>query len=120
MVASPAPELPTGEPIEPPLPQSTCLPEAQLITAGEVAGTPQQRPNAEETGAAGTSSGGILVTPPKWQHVMPTELIDDPMLASDVLKQFQDTASLDSALLTSLFPYLNISPFEQMLANGSK
>jgi hypothetical protein len=39
-VASPALELPTGEPIEPPLPLSTHLPEAQLITAGEVAGTP--------------------------------------------------------------------------------
>jgi hypothetical protein len=78
-VASPALELPTGEPIESPPLANTHLPEARLITASEGAG------------AAGTSSGGILVSPSGWQHAIPTELIDDPMLASDVLRQFQDT-----------------------------
>jgi hypothetical protein len=44
-VVEPAPEIPSGEPIVPPLLVSTFLPEARLITAGEVAGTPQQRPS---------------------------------------------------------------------------
>jgi tRNA (Thr-GGU) A37 N-methylase len=39
----------------------------------------------------GTSSGGTLVTPPKSQYAIPTELVDDPMLTVDVLKHFQDT-----------------------------
>jgi hypothetical protein len=85
-VASPALELPTGEPIESPPLANTHLPEARLITASEGAGIPQQQPNADEAGAAGTSSGGILVSPSGWQHAIPTEL-----LASDVLRQFQDT-----------------------------
>jgi hypothetical protein len=59
----PAPEIPSGDPIVPPPSSSTYLPEARLIAAGEVTGT--QRPNVEETGAAGTVSGDILVTPPK-------------------------------------------------------
>jgi hypothetical protein len=38
-----------------------------------------------------TSSDGILVTPPKWQYAIPRELIEDLMLKSATLKQFQDT-----------------------------
>jgi hypothetical protein len=56
-----------------------------------VAGTPQQRPSVEETSVASTSSGGILVTPPKSRYAIPTELVDDPILTADVLKHFQDT-----------------------------
>jgi hypothetical protein len=63
-VAWPAPKLPTSEPIFPPPSLSTFLPEACLILADEVVGTPQQQPNVEEAGVAGTSAGGILVTPP--------------------------------------------------------
>jgi hypothetical protein len=90
-VVEPAPEIPSGEPIVPPSPASTFLPEVRLITVSEVADTPQQRPSVEETGAAGTSSCGILVTPPKSRYAVPMELVYDPMLASDVLKHFQDT-----------------------------
>jgi hypothetical protein len=86
-----APEIPSGKPIVPPPPASTFLPEAILITAVDVVGTPQQRPSVEEAGAASTSAGGILVTPPKSRYAVPTELVDDPMLTSDVLKYFQDT-----------------------------
>jgi hypothetical protein len=58
---------------------------------GEVTEIPQQQPAPQEQGAARTSSGGILVTPPKWQYVIPRELIKDSMLTSATLKQFQDT-----------------------------
>jgi hypothetical protein len=51
----------------------------------------QQQPNVENAEAASTSSGPILVTPHQWQHVVPTELIDDPMLTNEALKHFQDT-----------------------------
>jgi hypothetical protein len=73
-----------------PPPTSTDLPEAQLITAGELAGTQQQQPNVEETEATSTSSRPILVTPHGWQHDVPAELIDDPMLTNETLKHFQD------------------------------
>jgi hypothetical protein len=52
---------------------------------------PQQQPAPQGQGAASTSSGGILVTPPKWQYAVQHELIEDPMLTSATLKQFQDT-----------------------------
>jgi hypothetical protein len=52
---------------------------------------PQQQPTSQEQGAASTSSGAILVTTPKWQYAVPLELIEDPMLTSANLKQFQDT-----------------------------
>jgi hypothetical protein len=38
----------------------------------------------------GISSGGILVIPPKPKYAIPTELVDDLMLTSEVLKNFQD------------------------------
>lgn len=41
-VVEPAPEIRIGEPIEPPPPAGTFLPEACLVIAGEVAGTQQQ------------------------------------------------------------------------------
>jgi hypothetical protein len=56
-----------------------------------VARTRQQQPTCENQGAAGTSSGGILISPPGWQHAIPMELIDDPILSLEVLKHFQDT-----------------------------
>jgi hypothetical protein len=43
-IDEPAPEMLTGELIIPPPAASRTLPEARLITAGEVAGTPQQQP----------------------------------------------------------------------------
>jgi hypothetical protein len=66
------------------------LPVARLILAGKVTGTPQQQPTCKNQDDAGTS-GNILVSPSGWQHVIPTELIDDTMLTSEVLKNFQDT-----------------------------
>jgi hypothetical protein len=84
-------EMLTGEPIMHPPPASTNLPEAQLITAGEVAGARQKQPNVEDAKTVGTSTGPILVTPHGWQHVVPTELIDDLMLTNENLKHFQDT-----------------------------
>jgi hypothetical protein len=90
-MVGPAPEVPSVEPIVLPPPSSTYLPEARLIVAGEVTGTRQQRPNVEETGTTDAVSRGILVTPPKSRYVVSLELVDDPMLSSDVLKHFQDT-----------------------------
>jgi hypothetical protein len=52
---------------------------------------PQQQLAPQGQGAASTSSGNILVTPPKWLYAIPRELIEDPMLTSAVLKKFQDT-----------------------------
>jgi hypothetical protein len=52
---------------------------------------PQQQPAAQGQGVASTSSGGILVTPLKWQYAIPRELLEDPMLTSATLKQFQHT-----------------------------
>jgi hypothetical protein len=39
-IAAPTLEIPSGEPIVPAQPVSTFMPEARLITAGEVAGFP--------------------------------------------------------------------------------
>jgi hypothetical protein len=71
-----------------PIPRVSILPEARLITAGEVAGIPQQQRIAEEVDVAGTSSGNILVTPHGWQYAVPTELLDDPMLTVESPKHF--------------------------------
>jgi hypothetical protein len=76
-----APEIPIGEPIVPPPTTGTFLPEAHPVLAGEVAGTPHQQPIFEDYGVAGTSERIVLVLPPKYQYTVPTELIDDPMLA---------------------------------------
>jgi hypothetical protein len=59
-----------------------------VITAGEVLGTRQEQSNVEEAETTGTSSGPILMTPHGWQHVVPTELIDDPMHTNENLKHF--------------------------------
>jgi hypothetical protein len=53
---------------------------------GEVTDISQQQPAPLGKGIAGTSSGGILITPPKWQYAIPRELIEDPMLTSATLK----------------------------------
>jgi hypothetical protein len=90
-IDDPTPEMLIGEPIMPHPPASTNLPEAQLITAGEVAGTQQEQPNIEDAETAGTSLGPILVAPHGWQHVVPTELINDPMLTNENLKHFLNT-----------------------------
>jgi hypothetical protein len=91
MTDEPPTEMLSGELIVPAPPASTILPEARLIAMGEVGGTPQQQPNAEEVGATCTSLGTILVTPSGWQHAVLTELIDDPMLTTETLKHIQDT-----------------------------
>jgi hypothetical protein len=56
-----------------------------------VVGTRQKQPNVEDAENVGISSGPILVTPQGWQHVVPKELIEDPMLNNENLKHFQDT-----------------------------
>jgi hypothetical protein len=88
--AEPTPEILSSELILPPPPASTFMPEAWLITAGEVAGTHKHQPSAEDAGVVGTSSCKILVTPSGRQYAIPTELVDDPMLTTETLKQFQD------------------------------
>jgi hypothetical protein len=55
-----------------------------------VVGTQQQQPNVVDAKTAGTSSGPILVTPHGWQHIVPIELINDPMLTNENVKHFQD------------------------------
>jgi hypothetical protein len=56
-----------------------------------VVDTRQKQPNVEDAETAGTSSGPIVVTPHGWQHIAPTELIDDSMLTNESLKHFQDS-----------------------------
>jgi hypothetical protein len=56
-----------------------------------VTGNPQQQPALGDQGATGSSSGGILVTPPKGRFAIPTDLIEDPMLSSASLIEFQNT-----------------------------
>jgi hypothetical protein len=53
-----------------------------------VAGIQRQQPNVEDAETAGTFSGPILLTPHGWQYVVPTKLIDDPMLTNENLKHF--------------------------------
>jgi hypothetical protein len=57
-----------------------------------VIGNPQQRTAPEDQGAVGPSSEGIMVTPPKWQYAIPTDLIEDSMLSSATLTEFQNTS----------------------------
>jgi hypothetical protein len=66
----------------------TILHVAHLSLVDEVAGTLQQQPTFEGEGVAGTSAGNFLITPPKWQYAIPTELNEDPMLTSETLKGF--------------------------------
>jgi hypothetical protein len=93
-VTKPGPQILSVEPIVPPPSVGTNLSMARLITAGEVVGTPQQQRSAEDAGAASTSSGNILITPSGWQHVVLTELTNDPMLTTETLKQFQDSLEI--------------------------
>jgi hypothetical protein len=84
-VAEPAPKIPIGESIEPPLCASTFLSEACLIAADEVAGILQQQ-STGDIGAASISRGEVLVMPPKYHYAITTELLDDPMLHPARLK----------------------------------
>jgi hypothetical protein len=72
----------TGALTVPSPPTRTFQPAARLHTRCKVIDDPWQQSPSENQGAAGTSSEGTLVLPPKWQYVIPTELIDDPMLTS--------------------------------------
>jgi hypothetical protein len=67
------------------------MPIVCLITSCTGSDNSQQQSTPEDQGIAGLSSGGILVTPPKWQYAIPTELIDDLMLSSATLMEFQTT-----------------------------
>jgi hypothetical protein len=86
-----SPEMLAGEHIVPPPPVGSNLPVARLLTSCKVTGNPQHQPAPRDQGAAGSSSGGILVTPPKWQYAILTGLIEDPMLFSATLTEFQNT-----------------------------
>lgn len=48
------------------------------------------QPSTEEQGVASVVPSKILVLPAKSQYLVLTKLVDDPMLISAVLKQFQD------------------------------
>jgi hypothetical protein len=86
-----SPEILAGEPIVTPLLVRIILLDACLFTSSNVIGNPQQRTTPEDQGAAGPSSEGILVTPPKWQYAILTDLIENPMLSSATLTEFQNT-----------------------------
>ena len=85
-----APEIPSGEPILPPPLKSSRLPFARLIFTVEATCTPPRQPSTEEQGVASVVPSKILVLPAKSQYLVLTKLVDDPMLTSAVLKQFQD------------------------------
>jgi len=53
------------------------------------AGAPRQQPSAEGGSTTGTSQGRVLLHPPR--SVIEAELIEDPMLSAESLKNFQDT-----------------------------
>jgi hypothetical protein len=91
MVKDVNPKMHAGEHIERPPSIDNNVPIVCLITSCTGSGNLQQQSAAEDQGAADPSSGGILVTPPNWQHAIPTELIDDPMLSSATLMEFQTT-----------------------------
>jgi hypothetical protein len=79
-----------GEPIMPPLVGSN-LPVAQMLTSCKVIDNAQQQPTLGDQGDVGSSLGGILMTPPKWQYAIPIDLIEDPILSSVTLAEFQNT-----------------------------
>jgi hypothetical protein len=83
-----SPEILAGEPIVTPPLASTILLVAHLLTSSKVIGNPHQRTAPEDQGAVGPSSEDILVTPPKWQYVISTDLIEDPMQSSVTLTEF--------------------------------
>ena len=85
------PKIPSGEPILPPPPESSCLPDARLVFTGEGPVTPLQRPLTKDQSVVGAGASEMLVLLPKWQYAVPTEQVEDPMLTSAVLKQFQDS-----------------------------
>jgi hypothetical protein len=80
-----------GEHIEMPPSIDNNVPVICLITSCTSSNNLQQQSATEDQGTAGPSSGGILVTPPKWQHAIPIELIDDLMLSLATLMEFQIT-----------------------------
>jgi hypothetical protein len=55
----------------------------------ELAGAPRQQPSAEGGSTTGTSQGRVLLHPPR--SAIEAELIEDPMLSAESLKNFQDT-----------------------------
>jgi hypothetical protein len=56
-----------------------------------VAESPQQRRASIEHGAAGGSIVGALMQPPSWESDILKELIDDAMLISERMQEFQDS-----------------------------
>jgi hypothetical protein len=80
-----------GEPIVTPPHASTIFLVARLLTSSKVTSNPQQQTAPVDQGAVGPSSKRILVNPLKWQYAIPTDLIEDPMLSSATLTEFQNT-----------------------------
>jgi hypothetical protein len=76
-----SPKMLAGEPIMPPLVGSN-LPVAQMLTSCKVIDNAQQQPTLGDQGDVGSSLGGILMTPPKWQYAI---------LSSVTLAEFQNT-----------------------------
>jgi hypothetical protein len=56
-----------------------------------VAGSPQQQHSSNEQGTVGGSIVRALMQPPSWESDIPQELIDDPMLISERMQEFQDS-----------------------------
>jgi hypothetical protein len=84
-------EILASEPIVTPPPVSIILLDACLLTSSNVIGKLQQQTAPKDQGAVGPSSEGILVTPLKWQYAILTKLLEDPMLSSVTLTEFQST-----------------------------
>jgi hypothetical protein len=56
-----------------------------------VGGSPQQQHASDEHGATGGSTVGALMQPLSWESDIPQELIDDLMLISERMQEFQDS-----------------------------
>jgi hypothetical protein len=97
-----------------------------------VAGSPQAQHAPDEHGAVGSSIVGALMQPPSWESDISQELIDDLMLISERMQEFQNAFkdlyrfSTVSALncpyllLSSSF-FLRLLPnAKQTMANRSK
>jgi hypothetical protein len=56
-----------------------------------MAGGPQQQHASDEHGAAGASTIRALMQPSSWESDIPQELIDEPMLISERMQEFQDS-----------------------------
>ena len=80
-------EIPTGEPIVPPLPPYIKLPVARLLYTDEPIGTPEEIAEEEESG--NDLIREIRASPPPCEYNYDEDLGDDPQLTLGNLKKLQ-------------------------------